>query len=84
MAANSPLRALLKQARAAIDESFPSDQPLEASPDALHGNLNEFLCAVTTARHDSPSIKLSPEEKGDLWHILNKLWVCPLHKPWIA
>ena len=75
MASGSPLKSLLKHARETIDECVPSEHTIQASREAIDGKLNEILFAVSAAGHASPRPELSCEEKGDVWHIVVKLWV---------
>lgn len=76
MASNSPLRALLKHARETLDDCLPSDQSTsQLKSDGLDGKVKELLYAVTAAGAANSRIELSHEEKGDVWHIVVKLWV---------
>ena len=85
MTSSSALKSLLKHARETIDECLPSDQSsAQVQADGLDGKVKEVLFAVSTAGLTNPRIELCREEKGDVWHIVVKLWVGALNEPWIA
>ena len=85
MASSSPLRPLLKHTRETLDGCLPEDQPTcQMNSDGLDSKLKEVLYAVSTACAAKSSIELSCEEKGDVWHIVVKLWVRQNTEPWMA
>lgn len=84
MAADCPIKSLLKREKETVDEYIPSNNTNQLAKNALHGKLNEILSAITAARHANARIELSCKELGDVWHIVVKLWVGPYNSPWMA
>ena len=84
MASHNPLRPL-QQARKIIDECLPDDEPnYELSSDDLDIKLHEAFSALSAIIRAHPRIELSCEEKGDVCHMILKLWVGLDYQPWMT
>ena len=84
MASHAPLRPL-QQAKDTLDECLPGDQPnCELSSDSLDNKLHEAFSALVAMLHANRSIELSSKEKGEVCHIILRLWVGPDYQPWIT
>lgn len=84
MASSIPLGSLLKHARKTVDELVLSNQSHQVTLDALCGKLSALVCDLSVRIYANSRIRLSCEEVEDLWHIVNKVWVSPVYRPWIV
>lgn len=72
--------------RKAVDKWLPSDETYAANEKALRHVRGDIMFAAMDGccRPLSELSDLSREEKSDLLHIVVKLRVGPLYKPWIV